>query len=164
MNSAEFWNSPKAAQKTIEEFKLIKAQTEDLEKVISDFEDAKVGYELAREGDDKALLQEVDENLFSLVGRMGQVELQSLLNGNHDHRNAFVSIQAGDGGTEADDWASMLERMFLYYWQRMGWKADEIYRVPGTETGISEVTYHVKGPMVFGYMNCERGTHRLARV
>lgn len=168
MNAVDFWapssGGPKAAQKTIEEFKLLKAQTEDLEKVISDFEDAKVGYELAREGDDKALLEEVDAQLFGLVSRMGQVELQSLLNGNHDHRNCFVTIQAGDGGTEADDWASMLERMYLYYWQKMNWKADEINRVPGTETGISEVVYNLKGPMAYGYMSAERGTHRLARV
>ncbi|HWB20117.1 MAG TPA: PCRF domain-containing protein, partial [Phycisphaerales bacterium] len=72
--------------------------------------------------------------------------------------------QAGDGGTEADDWASILDRMYLKYWERMGWKVEEISRTPGTETGVSEVSYHIVGPMAFGYMNCERGTHRLARV
>jgi peptide chain release factor 2 len=164
MNGADFWSSPKAAQQTIEEFKLLRSQTDDLGRVIADFEDAKVGYELAREANDRDLLIEVDDKLHDLIGRMGNVELQSLLNGKHDHRNCFVSIQAGDGGTEADDWASMLERMYLYYWERMGWKADEINRVPGTEVGISEVVYHVKGSMAYGYMSCERGTHRLARV
>jgi peptide chain release factor 2 len=164
MNGADFWSSPKTAQQTIEEFKLIKSQTDDLEAIIAEFEDAKVGYELAKEGDDKELLAEVDENLFHLSGRMDKVELLSLLNGKHDHRNCFVAIQAGDGGTEADDWASMLERMYLHYWERMGWKAEEVNRVPGTETGISEVIYHLKGPYVFGYMSAERGTHRLARV
>jgi peptide chain release factor 2 len=164
MNEADFWSSPKSAQQTIEEFKALKAQIEPLAQVISDFEDAKVGYELAKEGNDKELLAETDQKLFELVQQMEKVELQSLLNGKHDHRNCFVAIQAGDGGTEADDWASMLERMYLYYWQKMGWKADEINRVPGTETGISEVVYHVKGPMAYGYMSAERGTHRLARV
>ena len=168
MNSADFWSpasgGPKAAKAVIEEFKLVKAQTEELERCIADFEDAKVGYELAHDAGDKELLAEIDGQLFDLVQRMGQVELQSLLNGKHDFRHCFVTIQAGDGGSEADDWASMLERMYLYYWQKMAWKADEVNRVPGTETGISEVIYHVKGPMAFGYMNCERGTHRLARV
>ncbi len=164
MNAADFWNNQKAAQQVIDEFKLIRAQTDALEEVIADFEDAKVGYELAKEAGDNDLLAEVDEQLYQLTRRMEKVELQSLLNGKHDHRNCFVTIQAGDGGTEADDWASMLERMYLYYWEHMGWKVEEISRIPGTEVGISEVSYHVKGPMAFGYMNCERGTHRLARV
>jgi peptide chain release factor 2 len=164
MNAADFWSDQEAARRTIERYKTIKAQTEGLERVICDFEDAKVGLELAREGRDQQLLEEVDGQLFDLSGRMEKVELQSLLNGPHDHRSCFVSIQAGDGGTEADDWASMLDRMYLKYWERAGYKAEEINRVPGTEAGISEVVYHVKGPMAYGYMSCERGTHRLARV
>jgi peptide chain release factor 2 len=164
MNSADFWSNQEKAQKTITEFKTLKAQTEPLESVIADFENAKVGYELAREAGDRELLEETDNVLHDLNGRMGKVELQSLLSGKHDHRNCFVSIQAGDGGTEADDWASMLDRMYLYYWPKMGWKVEEINRNYGTDVGISEVTYHVKGPYAYGYMSCERGTHRLARV
>jgi peptide chain release factor 2 len=164
MNDADFWNDQEAAQKTINEYKLLKAQTEGLEEVIAQFEDAGVGYELARDESDEDLLAEVDEQLFRLTQRMGQVELQSLLSGKHDHRDCFVTIHAGDGGNEADDWASMLERMYLYYWERKGWKAEEVSKVHGTEAGISEATYHLKGPMAYGYMNCERGTHRLARV
>ncbi len=113
MNAADFWNSQEAAQKTIGDFKLLKAQTEGLETVIADFDDACVGYELAREAGDEELLTETDEQLFQLCERMVKVELQSLLSGKHDHRDCFVSIQSGDGGTEADDWAYMLERMYL---------------------------------------------------
>ena len=164
MNAPDFWNDQSAAHTVIDEYKLLKAQTAELEAAIADFEDAKVGYELARDAGDDELLREADENLHDLTRRMDRIETQSLLSGRHDHRNAFVSIHSGDGGTEADDWAAMLERMYLYYWEKMGWKAEEVAKVHGTETGISEVTYHVKGPMVFGYMNCERGTHRLARV
>jgi len=164
MNAADFWNSKKTAQQVIEEQKVLKAQTEGLTAVIAEFEDAKVGYELAREANDHELLNEVDEKLFELVGRMEQVELQSLLNGKHDHRSAFIAIQAGDGGTEANDWAEMLERMYLYYWERMGWKVELINRNPGTEVGLGEAIYHIKGPMAYGYMSAERGTHRLARV
>ena len=164
MNTADFWGDQDAAQKVIEEYKLLKAQTEGLEGIIAEFEDAQVGYELAREADDAELLGETDEKLHELEGRMVRVELQSLLSGKHDHRNCFVAIQSRDGGTEADDWASMLERMYLYYWERQGWKVEEISKTPGTEVGISEVTYHVRGPLSYGYMSCERGTHRLARV
>jgi peptide chain release factor 2 len=164
MNSADFWSNQKAAQKTIEDFKVLRAQTDALGKVMSDFEDARVGYDMAKEAGDKELLAEIDQSLFGLVGRMEQVELQSLLNGKHDHRNAFIAIQAGDGGTEANDWAEMLERMYLKYWENQGWKVEEISRLHGTEVGISDAQYLVKGPMVFGYMSAERGTHRLARV
>jgi peptide chain release factor 2 len=164
MNEPGFWNKPDAAQKTIAEFKLIKAQTDLLGHAIEQFENAKLGYELAKEEGDQELLVEADEQLFRLLRAMERVELQSLLSGKHDFRNCFVTIQAGDGGTEADDWAEMLERMYLYYWEHMGWKIEEISKVHGTEVGVSEVTYLVKGPMAYGYMSCERGTHRLARV
>ncbi len=164
MNLAEFWNAPDKARKTIEDFKLIRAQTDKLEAAINQFEEAKVGYELAKESGDKDLLAEADENLYQLEQLMEQVELQSLLGGPHDHRNCFVAIQAGDGGTEANDWAEMLQRMYFYYWERMGFKVEEISVVHGTEVGISEAVYRVVGPYAYGYMSCERGTHRLARV
>jgi len=164
MNEGDFWNNQDAAQQVISEFKLIKAQTQPLADVIDEFENAKLGYELAREEKDEELLIEADQQLYDLNQRMERVELQSLLSGKHDHRDCFVTIQSGDGGTEADDWAGMLERMYLYYWEQMGWKIEEVSKVHGTEVGISQVTYHVKGPLAFGYMNCERGTHRLARV
>jgi peptide chain release factor 2 len=164
MNEVEFWGDQQSAQKTIGEYKVLKAQTEGLEKVIADFEDAKIAYELAREESDSELLEEADGQLFELCSRMNRVEVQSLLSGKHDHRDCFVSIQSRDGGTEADDWAAMLDRMYNHFWEQRSWKVEEISRAHGTEVGISEVTYHVKGPMAYGNMNCERGTHRLARV
>ncbi len=164
MNEAGFWDDRAAAQRVIEEYQQLKAQTENLGEVIVRFEDAKVGFELGREADDMDLLVEMDEQLFQLAAKMNEVETQSLLSGPHDHRACFVTIQAGDGGTAANDWASMLERMYLYYWENVRWKVKEINRVPGTEVGISEVVFHVKGPYAYGLMSCERGTHRLARV
>jgi peptide chain release factor 2 len=164
MNEPDFWSNPEDAQKTIAEYKLLKAQTQSLGEAIDQFENASVAYELAREEGDKEMLGEADEQLHQLSRKMERVELESLLSGRHDHRNCFVTIQAGDGGTEADDWAEMLERMYLYYWEHMGWKLEEISKVPGTEVGISQATYLVKGPLAYGYMSCERGTHRLARV
>jgi peptide chain release factor 2 len=164
MNEAGFWDDRAAARRVIQEYQQLKAQTEDLGEIVEQFEDVKVGYELAREGNDEELLVETDEQLHQLGQRMAKVETQSLLSGEHDHRACFVSIQSADGGTEADDWASILERMYLYFWEKMGWKIKEINRVPGTEVGISEVVYHVSGPYAYGTMSCERGTHRLARV
>ncbi|MCH2134998.1 MAG: peptide chain release factor 2 [Phycisphaerales bacterium] len=164
MNDASFWDDQTKAQAVIAEFKLLKAQTEGLEGIITDFEDAQVGYELAREAGDDELLAEVDDTLHRLVNRMERVELQSLLSGKHDHRDCFVSIQAGDGGNDADDWATMLDRMYTAWWEKQGWKVEQIAVVHGSEVGISSVSYHIKGPLAYGYMSCERGTHRLARV
>lgn len=164
MNAADFWNNQDEAQGTISEYKILKVQTEGLEEVLSSFEEAQLGYELAREASDAELLEEADEQLFTLSAKMNRVETLSLLSGKHDHRNCFVSIHSGDGGNEADDWASMLDRMYLYYWDRNKYKYEEVSRTHGSEVGISEVSYHVKGPMAYGYMSCERGTHRLARV
>ncbi len=164
MNADGFWDDPKTAQKVIGESKLVRAQVEPLEEAIRLLEDATVGYELSKEAGDKDMLAEVDETLFGLQEKMDKIEQQSLLSSAHDHRNCFVAIQAGAGGAEAEDWAGMLERMYLYYFAKMGWKAEEIARMEGSEAGVSEVSYRLSGPYAYGYMNCERGTHRLARV
>ena len=94
MNADGFWDNADAAQKVIAAFKLIKAQIDPLEETIEVFEEAKVGLELAKEANDRELLEEADEQLFQVVQRMEKVELQSLLSGPHDHRNCFVAIQA----------------------------------------------------------------------
>ena len=164
MNADGFCDDPKTAQKVIGESKLVRAQVEPLEEAIRLLEDATVGYELSKEAGDKDMLAEVDETLFGLQEKMDKIEQQSLLSSAHDHRNCFVAIQAGAGGAEAEDWAGMLERMYLYYFAKMGWKAEEIARMEGSEAGVSEVSYRLSGPYAYGYMNCERGTHRLARV
>ncbi|MSR40553.1 MAG: PCRF domain-containing protein [Phycisphaerales bacterium] len=164
LSAEDFWSNQKEAQKTIEALKVVRAQIEPLEEVSRIFEDAQVGYELAKEGNDKALLLEVDEALFNLLAQMEKVEQQSLLGAKHDHRNCFFTIQAGAGGTEAEDWAGMLERMYLYFFEEMGWKIEELHRNAGAEAGVSEVGYRISGLFAYGYLSCERGAHRLARV
>ncbi|MFG0326999.1 MAG: peptide chain release factor 2 [Phycisphaerales bacterium JB037] len=164
MESPSFWDDPDEARRVVGELKTVKAQIQPVTEVAALLDDAKVAYELAREEGDQDLLVEADESLHALSKRMEQVEMQSLLSGKHDHRSCFLTISAGDGGTEANDWAEMLLRMYLYYTERMGWKVEEVAKSYGTEVGIDHVTLHVKGPFAFGYLNCERGTHRLARV
>ncbi|GAB5495707.1 MAG: peptide chain release factor 2 [Phycisphaerales bacterium] len=164
MNAPDFWDSQTEAQKVVGELKLVKAQTDPIGEAMTSLEDAKVAYEMAREEGDDDLLVEADDTLFDLTKKMDKIELQSLLSGKHDHRNCFLSISAGDGGTEANDWADMLLRMYLYYFEKQGWKVEEVSKTFGTEVGVDHVTLHVQGPYAFGYLNCERGTHRLARV
>lgn len=164
LNEPGIWDDQDRAKKVVSELKLIKAQTTPLKSVTEDFEEARLAYEMSRESGDTDLLAEADEQLFKLLSRMDKLELQSLLHGKHDHRDCFFTISAGDGGTEANDWAEMLMRMYLYYFEQMGWKVEEVERSHGTEVGIASVTLHVKGTFAFGYLSCERGTHRLARV
>lgn len=172
MEGADFWNNQSQAQKIVQELKTLKAQLDPLKAVIADFEDAKIAYEMAKESNDKDLLAEADEKLFSIYGdsekgvqgRMDKVELQSLLAGKHDHRNCFLTLQAGPGGKEANDWVEMLYRMYIFYCEKMGFAMEEVSMIYGAEVGIDSVTLHIKGPFAFGYLNCERGTHRLARV
>ena len=165
MGATDFWDKPDEAQKTVARMKLLKAQIGPLLALDEEFGDAKVAYELAKESGDKELLEEADSQLHDLVQRMGKIELQSLLSGKHDHRNAFITISAGDGGTEANDWAEMLFRMYLKYFDtRPEWKIEELGMQHGVEVGIDSVTLKVTGPYAYGYLSCERGTHRLARV
>ncbi len=165
MESADFWDKPDTARKTVGEMKAVKAQVAPIQAWQSEFEDARVAYQLAKESGDKELLAEADTQLHDLSGRMERIEMQSLLSGKHDHRNAFVSISAGDGGTEANDWAEMLFRMYLKWFDRHPeWKIEELANQPGTEVGVDSVTLKVSGPFAYGMLSCERGTHRLARV
>ncbi len=164
MSATNFWDDQTNAQKVVAEMKLLKAQTESLRQASKLLEDARTGIEMYKELGDSDSLAEADQILYDLKKRMDKIELQSLLGGKHDHRGCFFTISAGDGGTEANDWAEMLLRMYLYFFERQGWKVEELSKTFGTEVGIDHVTLHVQGPFVFGYLNCERGTHRLARV
>lgn len=164
MGADDFWNDQNKARKVVDEIKVLKAQIAPLTKVISAYEEAVLAYQMAKEVGDQDLLQEADESLFKLQHDMTRVELQSLLSDKHDHRNCFLTISAGVGGTEANDWADMLLRMYIFYCEKMGWSLEEVDKGFGAEVGIDSVTLHVKGDYCFGYLKCERGTHRLARV
>jgi len=166
MEAPEFWNNQDRAKAVVAEIKRLKAQLEPVERIITKLEDATVAYQMSKEAGDKDLLAEADRALFELTTEMEKVELLSLLSGKHDARSCFVTISAGDGGTEANDWAEMLFRMYVMFLERSHpeWSVEEMSMSHGTEVGIDSVSLHIKGPYAFGYMKCERGTHRLARV
>ena len=164
MSGEGFWNSQEKAKKMVAEKRALSALIDPLTSAIKDFEEAKLAYEMAKESNDKELLAEADESLFGLVSRMERVELQSLLAGKHDAKNCYLTIAAGVGGTEANDWADMLLRMYIFYSEKMGFDVEEVEKTYGSEVGIDSVTLFVKGPFAFGYLKCERGSHRLARV
>ena len=163
MGEAGFWNNPDAARSTVAELKVIKATLTPVEELLRGIEDVRALYQLGEEAGDTASLEEADRMLAELEKRGEKVELQSLLDDKNDPRNCFFTIQAGAGGTEAQDWAEMLLRMYLYYFERRGWDVSEVDRQYGEQAGIKNVTLHVKGEYAFGYLRAEAGVHRLVR-
>jgi peptide chain release factor 2 len=163
MGEGGFWDNPEKAKSTVAELKAIKSAIEPLESVLAGVEDVRAMYQLGEEAGDADTLAEADRMLADLEKKGEKVELQALLGGENDHRNAFFTIQSGAGGTEAQDWAEMLLRMYLYFFENRGWDVSEIDRQYGEQAGIKSVTLHVKGEYAFGYLRAEAGVHRLVR-
>ncbi len=163
MGEEGFWNNQDSAKGVVAEVKALKALIDPLEAMLRGIDDVKAMYELAEEAGDAESMDEADRMLTDLETKAEKVELQSLLDGKNDSRNCFVQIHAGAGGTEAQDWAEMLLRMYLYYFERRGWDVSEVDRTWGEQAGIKNVTLLVKGEYAYGYMRAESGVHRLVR-
>lgn len=114
--------------------------------------------------DDDELLQEVENILIPLTKRVEKLNLKSMLNGEDDDKNAILTIHPGAGGTESQDWADMLLRMYLRYVEQAGMKAKVIDLLKGDEAGIKDVTVEIKGDYAYGYLKAEAGIHRLVRI
>jgi peptide chain release factor 2 len=159
-----FWDNSESAQQTVSQLKRLKASIEPVETALADVEESLLLWELAEQENDGDTRTEVAGAIAKLQLQVEKVELASLLNGSNDARDCFFSINAGAGGTESCDWASMLLRMYLRYFDRAGYRYEQITLTPGEEAGIRSVTLRVKGPYVFGYLSCEAGVHRLVRI
>lgn len=155
--SPEFWKDQERAKLVMQE---IDNLTELVEKVEKLDNETKVLLELIKESKDD---DEFETYVASLEKNLKELEITSFLSGPYDVGNAIVSIHAGQGGTEAMDWASMLYRMYLRYAERKGFSVETIDITEGEEAGIKSVTFKVIGPFAFGYLKGESGTHRLVR-
>jgi peptide chain release factor 2 len=164
MSSTDFWSNRDHANKVVAEKKALVAVTEPIGKAVAMVEDAKLLWEMAAEADDQATREEVDGQIDRLTAEVERVENLALLSGKYDRRNCYVTIYAGEGGTEAQDWAEMLARMYMKYGEKSGWEVLEVDKNLGEDAGIKDMTLFFKGEYAFGYLSCERGTHRLARV
>src|ERR1041385_327562 len=163
MGEAGFWDNPEAAKGTVSEVKVLKATIDPLEQLLKGIDDARALYELAEEAGDGESMEEADRMLADLEKKGERIELQALLGGKNDHLNCFFQIHAGAGGTEAQDWAEMLLRMYLFYFEKRGWDVSEVDRQWGEQAGIKGVTLLVKGEYAYGNLRCEAGVHRLVR-
>ncbi len=127
-------------------------------------EDCHVLIELAREGADEEIETELEQSTGRVEQEVAELEFKKMLSGENDFNNAIVSIHAGAGGTEAQDWADMLLRMYLRWSEKRGFKADIFDMLQGEEAGIKSATFTVNGDYAFGYLKAEVGIHRLVRI
>ncbi|MFS8628933.1 MAG: peptide chain release factor 2 [Limnochordales bacterium] len=164
MGSPDFWNDPETAKQISRRQKELQAEVEEWDKVEARRQDVEVLLELAVEADDEETLQEAAQQLAALEREVERLELATLLNGEYDHADAILSIHAGAGGTEAQDWAEMLMRMYTRWAEDKGYKVEVLDVLPGEEAGIKSATLGIQGHRAYGYLKAERGVHRLVRI
>ncbi len=163
MGEPGFWEKPDA-QDVVARLKGLKSVIDPIESTIARLDDLKVLLELADDEDDASARDEAEQERLGLIKETERVSLLALLSGKNDNRDCFFSIQAGAGGTEACDWADMLFRMYLRYFEARGYSVEELAKKDGEEAGIQSVNLLVKGPYAYGYLSCEVGVHRLVRI
>jgi peptide chain release factor 2 len=164
MAAPGFWDEPERAQQTLVELKSTKRVLDayrGLEREVSDAE-GMVG--LLEAEPDEALARELDQQTDRLLPRIQQLELQSLLADPSDAHGAIVTIHPGAGGTESQDWAQMLYRMYVRYAERNGYKVGVLDLQPGEEAGLKDATIQVDGDYAYGFLKAEHGVHRLVRI
>lgn len=159
---ANFWNDNQKAQKVMSNLASLKKEIIQIEAIESIITDVETLIELEKEGE--SLEKEFENYLLEIERLINEVELVTFFSGKFDINGAVFSIHAGQGGTEACDWAEMMMRMFLRFFEKKEWKVEIISKIPGEEAGIKTVTIEVYGRYVYGYLKKEHGTHRLVRV
>ena len=160
----DFWNDGENAQKLLKERTVMGKVAEHWDRLRRQEEDIRVLIELGAEAEDEATLLEVSKLNEELERGVTQAEFQKMLSGPHDPSSCFISINAGAGGTESQDWAEMLLRMYLRYCERKGWRTDITDYQAGDEAGVKGVTFAVTGEYAYGYLKAEAGIHRLVRI
>ncbi len=160
----EFWNDQEEARRVQRELGQLQDVIAVWEKTYNDLEEAEMLLDMAVEEQDEETYGEVAASLDTLREHIDQVELECMFSGEHDAANAILTIHAGAGGTEAQDWVEMLMRMYLRWAEQKGFKADILDHLPGDEAGTKSVTMLIKGRHAYGYLRSEVGIHRLVRI
>ena len=161
-SAPDFWSNQEEAQKLLQKRSRLERVSERQEKFETEISDAQVLFEFAEE--DESSLAELRQLLNRLEHEAGEAETEMLLSGENDARNAICTIHPGAGGTESQDWAEMLLRMYLRWAERRGFKTEVIDYQPGEEAGIKSVTFKVEGEYAYGLLAAEAGVHRLVRI
>jgi len=159
-----FWDDQNAAQQTLQQLNDLKSNLKQYDEWQATLEDAKAVLELLELEADTALLTEAETNLTQLSHELDRWELEQLLSGPYDAKGAVLTINAGAGGTDAQDWAEMLLRMYSRWAEKRGYKVHLAEKSEGDEAGIKSVTLEIEGRHAYGYLRAEKGTHRLVRI
>ncbi|HYI93206.1 MAG TPA: peptide chain release factor 2 [Bryobacteraceae bacterium] len=162
ISSADFWNSPERSQKIMQDRKRLEEALENDSKVGAAVSDLDTLFELMREGED--VHSELEREIRAFSQQLEKLETSMLLSGENDHRSAIVTIHPGAGGTESQDWAEMLLRMYLRWTERNGFGSEVTDRLEGEGAGIKSATFEVNGEGAYGLLQSEIGVHRLVRI
>ncbi len=164
MNAPDFWNNLERSTKVNQRISALKGKLGHYQKLNNEADEIEVMMELALEGDDEDLVQEAGQAIEALRKDVDALELETLMRGEFDNCNAILSLHAGAGGTEAQDWTQMLYRMYMRYCEIMGFKVKLLDLLDGDEAGIKSVTFEVEGDNAYGFLRGEKGVHRLVRI
>lgn len=164
MADPNFWDDPDKANKIAQDVNGLKAEVDEFHNLGSALDDAFVCQEMAAEEHDEALMEELDSMLSKIKETLEHLELGMLLSGEYDANNALMTLHAGEGGTEAQDWTEMLLRMFTRFSEQNGYEVNVLDLQPGAEAGIKSVSLKINGHNAYGFLRSEKGVHRLVRI
>jgi peptide chain release factor 2 len=163
-NSDGFWNDAQNAQKVSKELSGIKSRLEKFQKLSAKLDDVSETVDIVELENDENEEEKLVQAIHELSEHVESISLATLLSGKYDSLNAILTLHAGAGGTEAQDWCEMLYRMYRRYVERTGWGFAELDMLEGDEAGIKTVTFRVEGENAYGYLKAEKGVHRLVRI
>ena len=164
ISAPDFWNNPEGGQAIMQEQKRLESKVDKYNALAGKMEDLEVMIELAKEEPDADLEQDIIDTLAEITKELDAFELETILNGDYDDNNAILSIHPGAGGTESQDWAEMLYRMYVRWAERHGYKVEVLDYLDGDEAGIKSVTMLIEGENAYGYLKSEKGVHRMVRI
>ncbi|MBQ8536580.1 MAG: peptide chain release factor 2, partial [Clostridia bacterium] len=164
MNAPGFWDDLERSTHVNQKISRMEAKINHYQKLLSTADDIEVMMDLAKEENDEDMVAEAGEEIEALQKEAEALELETLMRGQYDSCNAIVSLHAGAGGTEAQDWTSMLYRMYTRYCERRGFKVKLLDYLDGDEAGIKSVSFEVEGDNAYGFLRGEKGVHRLVRI
>jgi len=164
MGETTFWDDAEYAQKITRELNDVKDSVEKYKSLVAHYEDMQVLWTLGTEDEDESVYDEVVASIKKIQKDMDQLELEVLLSEQYDANNAILTLHAGAGGTEAQDWTQMLLRMFGRWAERRGFEVETMDLLPGDEAGVKSATLMIKGHNAYGYLKSEKGVHRLVRI
>lgn len=159
-----FWDDHESAQKVLKEKKSIEVKLKDFGDLETAFSDVETLIEMAEEAQDESMVPEIEELYKQLNKDIETMTVKVLLSGEYDRNNAIISIHAGSGGTDAQDWAEMLARMYTRWAESKGYKVKVIDYQDDTEGGIKSATFFIEGEYAYGYLKNEKGVHRIVRI